>query len=117
MAGTYYLAQSLVCRGPRFRDSKRRKPIARTICDEPVVIYRTEGGSVAMLSDRCPHRKAPLSSGEVCGDEIACGYHGIRFNPDGSCAGIPGGLDIPKNFSTAAYPVVERHGFIWAWLG
>lgn len=93
------------------------KPLARTICDEPVVIFRCEDGKVAMLSDRCPHRRAPLSSGEVHGSTIACGYHGIRLNTDGSCAKIPGDLKVPRNFGVRSFPVVEKHGFIWAWLG
>ena len=43
-----------------------------------------------MLTDRCPHRKAPLSSGEVVGNDIQCGYHGIRFAADGTCTHVPG---------------------------
>jgi len=43
------------------------KPLARTICNEPLVIFRSGNGNVAVLTDRCPHRKAPLSSGEVVG--------------------------------------------------
>lgn len=116
MAGNYYLRNHWYVVAHGF-ELEKGKPIARTICDEAVVIYRGEDGSVAMLSDRCPHRKAPLSSGDVHGKVIACGYHGIRFNPDGSCAGIPGGLDIPKNFAVRSFPVVEKHGFIWAWMG
>ena len=60
------------------------KPLARTICNEPLVIFRSGNGNVAVLTDRCPHRKAPLSSGEVVGNDIQCGYHGIRFAPDGA---------------------------------
>jgi phenylpropionate dioxygenase-like ring-hydroxylating dioxygenase large terminal subunit len=93
------------------------KPISRMICDETVVIFRGEDGQVGILSDRCPHRFAPLSSGEVCGNSIQCGYHGIRFNRDGSCAHIPGNLAVPNGFAAKHYPAVERHGFIWLWMG
>jgi phenylpropionate dioxygenase-like ring-hydroxylating dioxygenase large terminal subunit len=116
MAGNYFLRNHWYVVAHSF-EVKTEKPLARTICDEQVVIFRTEDGTPAMLNNRCPHRKAPLSSGEVCGNVIACGYHGIRFNTDGSCASIPGGLEPPKNFATRGYPVVERHGWIWAWLG
>src|SRR2546430_9105405 len=54
------------------------KPLARMVCNEPLVIFRGQDGNVAVLSDRCPHRKAPLSSGEVVGNDIQCGYHGCR---------------------------------------
>ena len=49
------------------------KPLARTICNEPLVIFRSGNGNVAVLTDRCPHRKAPLSSGEVVGNYMAPG--------------------------------------------
>jgi len=116
MAGTYYLRNHWYIVATAAEVTKDA-PIARTICSEPVVIFRTESGALGMLIDRCPHRKAPLSSGEVHGEVIACSYHGIRFNLDGSCAEIPGGIEPPKNFCTRAFPVVERHGWIWAWMG
>jgi len=93
------------------------KPIGRTICSEPMVLYRTAEGQAVALGDRCPHRQAPLSAGEVCGKAIACGYHGIQFGPDGECVKIPGDLPIPKNFRTRSFPVVERHGWTWIWMG
>ena len=92
-------------------------PIARTICNEPMVIYRGASGKPAMLSDRCPHRKAPLSSGEVHGDDIQCGYHGIRFGRDGACTHIPGDFPIPRNFRARRFPTVEKFGFIFVWMG
>jgi phenylpropionate dioxygenase-like ring-hydroxylating dioxygenase large terminal subunit len=59
-------AQPLECRRPRGLTGA--KPIARTICDQAVVIFRGEDGEVGILGDRCPHRFAPLSTGEVCGN-------------------------------------------------
>src|SRR5215813_883919 len=67
------------------------KPLARTICNEPLAIFRGQDGTAAVLTDRCPHRKAPLSAGEVVGNDIQCGYHGIRFAADGACTHVPGG--------------------------
>ena len=116
MSGSYYLRNHWYVVAHDF-ELADNKPIARTICDIPMVIFRGEDGCVGVLNDRCAHRMAPLSSGQVCGNDIQCGYHGIRFNRDGDCTQIPGGLDIPKGFRTTRYPTVERHGFIWAWLG
>ncbi len=92
-------------------------PLARVICNEPVVIFRGNDGKIGVLSDRCPHRKAPLSSGEVVGDDIQCGYHGIRFGRDGACAHIPGDIPVPMGFRARSYPALERHGFIYLWMG
>ena len=38
-----------------------RTPFARTILNQPVVLYRREDGSAAALEDRCCHRHLPLS--------------------------------------------------------
>ncbi len=92
-------------------------PLARMICGEPVVIFRGADGKAGVLTDRCPHRKAPLSSGEVIGNDIRCGYHGIRFGRDGACAHIPGDIPAPADFRARAFPSIERHGFIYMWMG
>ncbi len=93
------------------------RPLARTVCDEPLVIFRGENSEVAVLSDRCPHRKAPLSSGEVVGNDIQCGYHGIRFAQDGACTHVPGGATVGRTFRARSFPVREMHGLVFAWLG
>ena len=72
-----------------------REPFRRTFLDEPVVFYRREDGSPVALFDRCPHRIVPLSRGRLRGDEIECGYHGLRFDPTGRCTRNPHGENIP----------------------
>ena len=116
MAGSYYLRNHwyVIAHDYELDDGKI---VARTICDMPLAIFRGADGIVGAVDDRCPHRYAPLSSGEVNGNDIQCGYHGLRFGRDGGCTHIPGNLPIPKGFGTRHYPVEERHGFIWAWLG
>jgi nitrite reductase/ring-hydroxylating ferredoxin subunit len=94
-----------------------RKPLARTLLGEPLVLYRTQGGDPAVLYDRCPHRFAPLSLGKLVGDEIECGYHGLRFSQAGNCTHNPHSSAIPKAARVRAYPTVERGGFIWYWPG
>ncbi len=93
------------------------KPLARTICDRAIVMFRTESGRAAALDDRCPHRYAPLSAGRCAGETIACGYHGIQFGPDGECALIPHQKSIPPRMRVRSYPFVERWGWVWIWLG
>ena len=77
-------------------------PIGRTVCGEPIVLYRTSDGTVVGLDDRCPHRGYPLSAGTLCGDEIQCGYHGLRFTPDGRCSYVPGQDRIPTRARVSA---------------
>lgn len=100
-------------------DEIGNKPFARTICNEPVVMFRREDGSVVALEDRCPHRMAPLSIGEVVGDEIQCGYHGAKFRGDGACTMIPSQKDlpIPRGFGVRSFPVIERAALVFIWTG
>jgi phenylpropionate dioxygenase-like ring-hydroxylating dioxygenase large terminal subunit len=93
------------------------KPLARIICNEPLVLFRGTHGKVAALSDRCPHRKAPLSSGEVVGNDIQCGYHGIRFAADGACTHVPGDAQVGRHFHARSFAAREQHGLIFIWLG
>ena len=94
-----------------------REPMERMILDEPVALYRKEDGTPVALDGRCPHRSFPLGRSRVVGDNIQCGYHGITFRPDGSCAVIPSQGHIPKVCSVRAYPLVERWKWIWIWPG
>ncbi len=93
------------------------QPLAITILDKPIVLYRTESGRAVALEDRCSHRLAPLSMGRCEGESIRCMYHGLRFNPDGVCIEIPGQELIPPNARVRNYPVIERHGWVWIWTG
>src|SRR5689334_8236447 len=83
-------------------------PFSRMICGQPLLMYRRASGEVVCLENRCPHRKYPLSRGEIINDEIQCGYHGLRFAPEGHCTLIPAQSTIPRNLSVRSYPVIER---------
>lgn len=98
---------------------KEGEPRGITILDQAIVVFRTAGGGVAALEDRCPHRSAPLHLGSVCADgTIECGYHGLRFDGSGSCVLNPHGKGIiPAGARVRPYPVCEKHTLIWVWLG
>ncbi len=99
------------------------KIVARTILEEPIVLYRQTDGKVVALADRCPHRFAPLSMGKILsggsrGDRIMCPYHGLEFSADGACVHNPhGAKNIPSRARVAAYPLIEKHQAIWLWMG
>ena len=92
-------------------------PLARTVCDKPIVLFRTESGRTAALEDRCAHRQAPLSKGRVIGEEIQCIYHGFIFDCAGNCTHVPRQESAPAAARIAHYPAVERWGYVWLWLG
>lgn len=93
------------------------KPLARCILGRPLALFRTAGGRVGAVEDCCPHRMAPLSLGEIVGETLRCGYHGLRFDCEGACVEIPGQANIPPRAKVRAYRVVERWGLVWIWMG
>ena len=92
-----------------------------TIINKPVLIYRKKSGDLVALADQCCHRHMPLSKGSLEGDDLRCMYHGLKFNSLGRCIEVPTmklcGDEVPENFVVETYPVVERHGWVWIWLG
>ena len=98
-------------------DEISAQPLARRICNEPVVLFRDAEGHPAALLDMCCHRGAPLHLGRVEAEGIVCGYHGLTFDRTGRCVRIPGQDQIPERARVRAFPVVEQDGFIWIWMG
>jgi phenylpropionate dioxygenase-like ring-hydroxylating dioxygenase large terminal subunit len=94
-----------------------RTPFRRVLLDEPVVFFRTLSNAPVALFDRCAHRLAPLSRGSLVGDTLQCGYHGLRFDSAGTCVHSPHPGPIPAAARVKSYPLVERHGFVWIWMG
>lgn len=88
-----------------------------TICAQTLVMFRRADGEVAALEDRCPHRQLPLSKGKRIGDTIQCGYHGMTFGSDGACVRVPGQSNLPGSAYVESYPVLERHGIVFVWMG
>jgi vanillate O-demethylase monooxygenase subunit len=92
-------------------------PMARIFLNEPVVMYRTTDGRAIALEDRCCHRRAPLSRGQVEGDNLRCGYHGLLYEPSGRVIWAPGQDKLPAGAQVRSYPFVEKHGWAWIWMG
>lgn len=90
----------------------------RKILGTSVLLYRKQNGEAVAMRDRCPHRFAPLHLGKRDGDEVVCGYHALKFDCTGKCTHNPhGDGKIPKAAQVQAYPLIERHGFLWIWMG
>jgi vanillate O-demethylase monooxygenase subunit len=92
-------------------------PLARRIIDEDLVFFRQSNGAAVALEDRCCHRGLPLSLGELHGNLIRCGYHGLEYDGTGKCVFIPGQKTIPAGAGVRSYPIRERGLAIWIWMG
>jgi len=92
--------------------------LARTVCGKPLALWRTSDGRPVALADACWHRLAPLSKGRILpGDEVQCPYHGLQFNSAGRCTKMPAQQTINPSAAVPSYPAVERHRYVWVWLG
>jgi phenylpropionate dioxygenase-like ring-hydroxylating dioxygenase large terminal subunit len=84
------------------------------------VVFRDTQGKANCLANVCTHRGGNLAGGKIKGDCIQCPYHGWQFDGEGHCKKIPSlGKDasIPGRTRIDAYPVEERYGLIFAFLG
>ncbi len=93
------------------------KLLARTLLEEPVLLFLGESGQPVALDNRCCHRGAPLSMGRREGDCVRCMYHGLKFDASGKCIQIPGQEKIPAKLGVRSYPVVAKDHLIWIWMG
>jgi vanillate O-demethylase monooxygenase subunit len=100
-----------------FSEEITRTPMRRTILNQDIVFYRTEDGKPVAVQNRCPHRSFPLHMGYLKGDRIVCNYHGIEFNPDGSCGHVPALNSAPGALRLDHYPLEEDGPLLWIWMG
>src|ERR1700677_2748431 len=91
----------------------------RRILGESIVLFRAPDGRISALADYCPHRFAPLNLGKMLPNgRLQCGYHGLEFNATGACVHNPHGNGIiPPAAVVPAYPITEKHGIVWIWMG
>ncbi len=100
-----------------FGHELRDKPLGRMFLNEPVVMYRKMDGAPVAFEDRCCHRRAALSEGKIEGDNLRCGYHGFLYDPSGAAVWAPGQDRLPQGARVRAYPIIEKHRWIWIWMG
>jgi phenylpropionate dioxygenase-like ring-hydroxylating dioxygenase large terminal subunit len=111
-----FVRNAWYCAG--WSSSITRSPIDRKFLGEPIVLYRAESGAPVALSNRCPHRFAPMHKGCVKKDAIECPYHGLQFDASGACVHNPhGDGHIPQAARLKSYPLFERDGIVWIWMG
>ena len=88
---------------------------ARTYLNRPVVLVRDQSGTAHALSGLCPHRMMPMELGTLEDDRLVCAYHGLAFDLAGKCVG--GASKRLPDCSLIRYPLRERDGLLWIWMG
>jgi phenylpropionate dioxygenase-like ring-hydroxylating dioxygenase large terminal subunit len=109
------------------RELEPGKPLARTIYDLPLVLFRDPDGKAACLPDRCLHRHAQLSEGVILDGRIGCPYHGWVYDSRGCVVEVPSegaGERIGRKCTVSGRELrlaplhsVEQDGCVWVWMG
>jgi phenylpropionate dioxygenase-like ring-hydroxylating dioxygenase large terminal subunit len=97
---------------------KTNKPLRFILLDVPIVLWRAHGTWRAH-KDICPHRQAPLSSGQVINNTLVCPYHGWSFNSCGTLNQVPT-LPLEKQLHSkpclVPFPVYDDGFMVWICL-
>jgi len=94
------------------------KPIK--LLGEDLVIYRDRTGRYGLLGRACPHRGTDLAFGRLEEAGLRCAFHGWLFDVNGKCLETPAepaDSSMCRAIRQKAYPVVERSGILFAYMG
>ena len=95
-------------------------PRALKALGEDLVLFRDGRGRPGLVTARCAHRGTTLYYGRVEARGIRCCYHGWLFDAEGRCLEQPcepDGGSQRERMRQPWYPVQERYGLIFAYLG
>ena len=87
---------------------------------QDLVLFKNAQGEFGLLDRDCPHRGADLAYGRNEGDGLRCPFHGWKFDVTGQCLETPAepkGSVLCTRIKQRNYPVQERSGILFAWLG
>jgi phthalate 4,5-dioxygenase len=90
------------------------------VLSERLIAFRSPDGQMGLIREACPHRGASLFYGRNEPDGIRCVYHGWKFGTDGGCIDMPSepaNSNFKRKIRATTYPVQERIGIVWAYLG
>ncbi|MGH7073512.1 MAG: Rieske 2Fe-2S domain-containing protein [Stellaceae bacterium] len=96
------------------------RPKKIRVLGEDLILFRDRKGRPGLVYPRCMHRGTNLFYGKVEDEGIRCCYHGWLFAVDGTCLDQPCEPEHGLHRDIARqpwYPVEERYGLVFAYLG
>jgi phthalate 4,5-dioxygenase len=90
------------------------------VLGQDLVLFRSAEGHLGLLDRDCPHRGADLAFGRLEDGGLRCLFHGWLFDTEGKCLDTPAEPPESRVCSRVrqkAYPVQERSGIVFAFLG
>ena len=100
--------------------SPDRAVVTVRLLGEDLVLFRNDDGQLGLLGRRCPHRGTDLAFARCEDGGLRCVFHGWLFGPDGQCLQQPAepeGSQMHTQIRQTSYPVVERNGIVFAYMG
>jgi phenylpropionate dioxygenase-like ring-hydroxylating dioxygenase large terminal subunit len=97
-----------------------KPPMPVRIMGEDLVLFRDPENRLGLIGLNCPHRGTDLSYGRIEDGGLRCLYHGWLFDIQGRCLEQPAeraDSNFKDKIRHTAYPVQEKGGAIWAFLG
>ena len=96
-------------------ESVATEPVAVTLLDHSLVLWRDGPGAIRAWADQCPHRGARFSLGQVVNGQLECPYHGWQFEGSGQCMTVPAlpGFIPPASHCARTHQAQEKYGLVW----
>src|SRR5690348_2723090 len=96
-------------------------PPVRVRClGERMVAFRDTQGRLGLIDEFCAHRGISLWFGRNEENGLRCPYHGWKYDVTGQCIDVPSEpveSGFCKKIKLKSYPLVERGGILWAYMG
>lgn len=106
-----------ICQSARVKT----RPVGLLRLGHDLVVWRDSHFKIHTHDDRCLHRGAKLSVGQVVGDTLRCAYHGWCYDTAGQCTTIPTSktaeTKLAPRLRLTEFETQERCGLVWAYFG
>ena len=95
-------------------------PVRVKLLSERLIAFRDTTGRYGLMDEFCAHRGVSLwfARNEECG--LRCAYHGWKYDVTGQCMEVPSEpaeSGFAQKIKLKSYPLIERGGVLWAYLG
>ncbi|PIT80585.1 aromatic ring-hydroxylating dioxygenase subunit alpha [Limnohabitans sp. JirII-31] len=96
------------------------EPVRLQLLGERLITFRNTDGQLGVMDEFCAHRGVSLWFGRNEENGLRCPYHGWKFDIHGQCVDVPSEPEdsqLCKRIKLKSYPLVERGGVIWIYMG
>src|ERR671914_736276 len=95
-------------------------PVRVKLLSERLIAVRDTQNRLGLMDEFCAHRGVSLWFGRNEEGGLRCTYHGWKYDVGGRCLDMPtedAESSYKDNIRLTAYPVRERAGVLWAYMG